>query len=83
MAGIPCIDLGTQSFQNNLSRNQSLVAQMNIIYGREINREEYSQALKLFLKWVQYFNEHSYGGFLKTIYKAFCQSLYRLDKNEF
>jgi hypothetical protein len=56
---------------------------MNIIYGREINREEYSQALKLFLKWVQYFNEHSYGGFLKTIYKAFCQSLYRLDKNEF
>jgi hypothetical protein len=59
-----------------MSRNESLVAQMNIIYGREIKKEEYSESLKFFLKWVQFFNEHSFGGFLKPIYKAFCTSLY-------
>jgi hypothetical protein len=31
------------------------------------------------MKWVQFFNEHSYGGFLKPIYQAFCKVIYELD----
>lgn len=38
-----------------MKQNGSLVAQINIIYSKEIDREEYGQSLKLFLKWAQMF----------------------------
>lgn len=64
-----------------MKQNKSLVAQINIIYSKEIDREEYGQSLKLFLKWAQMFQEHSYGGFLKPIYSHFCSYLYALPKD--
>lgn len=64
-----------------MKQNKSLVAQINIIYSKEIDREEYGQSLKLFLKWAQMFQEHSYGGFLKPIYSQFCSYLYALPKD--
>jgi hypothetical protein len=71
------------SFHHNMKQNKSLVVQINIIYRPDINREEYSQSLRLFLKWAQIFQEHSYGGFLKPLYSAFCTYLYQLPAGEF
>ena len=71
------------SFQNNLKKHESLVVQINIMYGREIKKDEYSRALSFFLKWAQLFQEHSFGGFLKPLYKSFCKSLYQLPLNDF
>lgn len=66
-----------------MKQNKSLVVQINIIYRPDINREEYSQSLRLFLKWAQIFQEHSYGGFLKPFYSAFCTYLYQLPADEY
>jgi len=63
--------------------NESLVVQINIIYSKEIKRGEYSQSLQLFLKWAQIFQEHSYGGFLKPLYREFSSYIHRLDKTDF
>ncbi len=56
---------------------------MEIIYGKELREEEYIKALHLFLKWTSLFNEHIYGGFLKPIYRTFCQWIYGLSLNEY
>jgi hypothetical protein len=66
-----------------MNQNQSLVAQIKIIYSKEINRADYSQSLRLFLKWAQIFQEHSYGGFLKPLYSYFCGYLYTLPLSDF
>lgn len=66
-----------------MKQNKSLVVQINILYKQEINRDEYSQSLRLFLKWAQIFQEHSYGGFLKPLYTAFCSYIYQLPMNDF
>jgi RAB protein geranylgeranyltransferase component A len=66
-------DEAMDSFQVNMRQNQSLVAQINIIYSKEIKKEDYLESLKLFLKWGQIYQEHSYAGFLSPLYQGFCQ----------
>ena len=71
------------SFQRNLMKNESLVVQINILYSKEIKKSDYSEALYLFLKWGQIFQEHSYGGFLNPIYREFCKYMYTIPKHDF
>ena len=70
------------SFAKNLKRNQSLVVQINILYKQEINLLDYSSSLKLFLKWANMFQEHTYGGFLKPLYRKFYHYLETLPITE-
>ena len=72
----------SESFRKHIRKNPSIVMQINIIYSPEIKRGEYSHALKLFLKWAEMFEEHSYGGFLKPLYRHFCRFLYALPPSD-
>ena len=71
------------SFQNNLKNNKSMVGILNILYRREIQIQQYSQSLKLFLKWANMFQQHSYGGFLRPIYRSFYDHLKTFPKDKF
>jgi hypothetical protein len=60
-----------------------LVGIINILYRREIRIDDYSQSLQFFLKWAKIFQEHSYGGFLRSIYKTFYEHIKSVPKDEF
>lgn len=43
---------------------------------------EYSSSLNLFLKWANMFQEHTYGGFLKPMYRHFYQDLSTIPESD-
>ena len=72
----------SESFLKNLSSHESLVLQINIVYQTEFDQHKYRKSLYLFLKWASLFQEHQYAGFLKPVYREFCQSLYSISPDE-